>query len=170
MPLKIYRCQEISDLPSRWGQVIQYPTDKATFHSEIFSYWDAVGLFQISGEAGIGWFELKRRPFTGSGVERHRLSPEALLCIQGGAICFVGEPAGPEKIGDQGFGAFYVEQGKGFIFSPGTWHAIPFPVTEKAVFGVIFRKGTAQNDLEVLNLEQEKGFRFQISLSDQGKG
>jgi ureidoglycolate hydrolase len=170
MSIEIYQCQELSDFPARCGQVIQCPNNEATFHSDIFSYWDGIASFQINGEAGIGWFELKRRPFTGNEVERHRLSPEALLCIQGGAICFVGEPADPEKIGDQGFGAFYVEQGKGFIFSPGTWHAIPFPVTEKAVFGVIFRKGTAQNDLEVLNLEQEKGFRFQISMSDQCKG
>ena len=40
--MKIYGCQEISDLPSRWGQVIQYPTDNPTFHSEIFSYRDTV--------------------------------------------------------------------------------------------------------------------------------
>ncbi len=46
---------------------------------------------------------------------------------------------------------------------------MPFPVTEKALFWVIFRKGTAQMDLQVLNLEQERGFRFQISLCDHDK-
>jgi ureidoglycolate lyase len=164
MPEKIYHCQKISDFPAGWGQVIQYPTNEATFHSDIFSYWDGMASLKIDGEAGIGWFEVRRRSFTGNEVERHRLTPEALLCIQGNAVCFVGEPVDPEKTNAAGFGAFYMEQGKGFIFSPGTWHAIPFPITEKTVFWVIFRKGTAQNDLEVLNLEQKRGFHFRISL------
>jgi hypothetical protein len=165
-----YYCQEISNFPAGWGQVIQWSAGEPTFHSDILSYWDEIGSLQMSGKAGIGWFEVRRRPSNGNEVERHRFTPEALLCIHGAAICFVGEPVDPEKTDAQGFGAFYTEQGKGFIFSPGVWHAIPFPVTEKAVFWVIFRKGTAQTDLEVLNLEQERGFRFRISLSDQDKG
>lgn len=173
MKAKNYHCQKISDFPSQWGQAILRPTGEATFHSEIFSFWDAIASFPFRGEAGIGWFELTRRPFTGNEVERHCLTPEALLCIQGSAVCFVGEPADPEHIDVQKFGAFCIEQEQGFIFSPGTWHAIPFPMTEKTVFLVIFRKGTPQEDLQILNLEQAKGIRFRISLEDKnrnGKG
>jgi hypothetical protein len=97
MPEKIYHCQKISDFPAGWGQVIQYPTNEATFHSDIFSYWDGMASLKIDGEAGIGWFEVRRRSFTGNEVERHRLTPEALLCIQGNAVCFVGEPVDPEN-------------------------------------------------------------------------
>jgi ureidoglycolate hydrolase len=98
-------------------------------------------------------------------VERHCLTPEVLLCIEGSAVCFVGKPTDSEKLYPEEFGAFYLEEKKGFLFNPRTWHAIPFPMTEKAVFWVIFREGTAQSDLEILDLEKEKRFRFQISVN-----
>lgn len=169
MSLITYRCRKIDEFPTNWGQVVQCPAQEATVHSDIFSYWDGIASFRVDGEAVLSWFELKRRSFKGKEVERHHLTSEALLCIQGGAICFVGEPVDSEKMDPQRFGAFYLEQGRGLILAPGTWHALPFPVTEKAVFWVIFRKGTAQMDLEMLNIELEKGFRFQVSLNDHEK-
>lgn len=52
--------------------------------------------------------------------------------------------------------------------APGTWHAIPFPLTERAVFWVVFRTGTAQGDLEVVDLERERRLGFRVSLGDDG--
>lgn len=126
---KTCRCKDKINLPSDWGQVIQYPSNVPTFHSEFFSYWDRVGSLQIDGKVSIGWFEVKQRPFTVCEVERHCHTPEALLCIEGNAICFVGKPTDPEKLYPEEFDAFYLEEKRGFLFNPGTWHAIPFSLT-----------------------------------------
>lgn len=164
MRMEDYRCLRLSEFPPDLGQIVRCPVGEPTFHSEILSYWDGIASWEIAGKAGIGWFEVKKRAYTGSEVERHLLTPEALLCFEGAAVCLVGNPKGPEALTPADFQAFSLKQGEGIIFSPGVWHALPFPLTDKAVFWVIFRQGTAQNDLEVINLEKERGFQFRIIL------
>jgi hypothetical protein len=164
MGVEKYPCANISLLPSEFGQVVAYPVGEPTFKADILSYWDGIASWKISGETGIGWFELKRRPFLGEEVERHVLTPEALLCFRGAAACLVGKPRNPELLNETDLQAFHIEQGQGIVFSPGVWHALPFPITEQAVFWVNFRKGTAQGDLQVINLRTERNFQFQIIL------
>jgi hypothetical protein len=164
MRIEKYPCANLSSLPSEFGQAVHYPSKEPTFKSEIFSYWDGIASWQISGETGIGWFELQRRSFIGEEVERHILTPEALLCFQGAAACLIGKPKNPEVLSEIDFQAFHIERGQGIIFSAGVWHALPFPISEKAVFWAIFRKGTAQGDLQVINLQRERNFQFQIVL------
>ena len=164
MRIEKYPCANLSILPSELGQVVHYPSREPTFKSETLSYWDGIASWQISGETGIGWFELQRRPFIGEEVERHVLTPEALLCFRGAAACLIGKPKDPELLNEVDFQAFHIEQGQGIVFPSGVWHALPFPITEKAVFWVIFRKGTAQGDLQVMNLRTERNFQFQIVL------
>lgn len=162
MGIRKYPCAKLSDLPSELGQPVFLPSREPTFKSEILSYWDAIASWQISGETGIGWFELQRRPFRGEEVERHVLTPEGLLCFQGAAACLIGKPKDPKILREEDFQAFHLEQGQGIIFPPGVWHALPFPLTEKALFWVIFRKGTAQGDLQVIDLQAERDFQFHI--------
>ena len=166
MELESYECRRLSELPTHWGQVVQLPRGEPMFQSEILSYWDAIASFQMDGETDIGWFELSRRAFRGNEVECHTSTQEALLCFQGAAICLVGEPVAPEQITPSSFHAYYIEAGEGFIFAPGTWHALPYPLTDKAIFWVIFKKGTPQEDLNVLNLEEKCGFGFGLQLND----
>jgi len=166
MKLESYECRRLSEFPTHWGQVVQLPRGEPMFESEILSYWDAIASFQMDGETGIGWFELSRRAFRGNEVECHTSTQEALLCFQGAAICLVGEPVAPEQITPSSFHAYTIEAGEGFIFAPGTWHALPYPLTDKAVFWVIFKKGTPQEDLDVLNLEEKCGFGFGLQLND----
>jgi hypothetical protein len=164
MSIEKYPCVNLPLLSSELGQVVTYPSGEPTFKADILSYWDGIASWQISGETGIGWFELARRAFVGEEVERHVLTSEALLCFRGAAACLVGKPKNPETLSEADFQAFHIEQGQGIIFSPGVWHALPFPITGKAAFWVIFRKGTAQADLQVVNLRKERSFQFQIVL------
>ena len=164
MRIEKYRCLALAELSPELGQTVRRPTGEPTFQTNILSYWDGIGSWEISGKTGIGWFELEKRPFTGNEAERHRLTPEGLLCFQGAAVCLVGKPKDPKALMPADFQSFSMEAGQGIIFSPGVWHALPFPLTKKAVFWVIFRQGTAQKDLEVVNLEMERGFQFEITL------
>lgn len=134
------------------------------FQTEILSYWDSIASFQMDGETGVGWFELMRRPFEGNELECHKATQEALLCFKGAAICLAGEPVAFEHIRPSSLCPYYMEAGEGIVFAPGTWHALPYPLTDKAVFWVIFKKGTPQGDLHILNLEEECGFGFQLQL------
>jgi hypothetical protein len=164
MRIEKYPCANLSSLPSELGQAVTHPSREPTFKTDLLSYWDGIASWQISDETGIGWFELQRRPFWGEEVERHVLTPEALLCFRGAAACLIGKPKDPKMLSEVDFQAFHIEEGQGIVFSPGVWHGLPFPVTEKAVFWVIFRKGTAQGDLQVFNLRTERNFQFQIIL------
>lgn len=164
MRIEEYPCEDLSRLPSELGQAVTEPSGAPTFTADILSYWDGIASWQISGETGIGWFELQRRPFIGEEVERHVLTPEALLCFRGAAACLIGRPKDPAGLTETDFHAYHIERGQGIIFPPGVWHALPFPVTKRAVFWVIFRKGTAQGDLQVENLRQERNFQFQVVL------
>lgn len=164
MKIEKYPCTSLSRLPSELGQAVIQPAGEPTFKADILSYWDGIGTWQISGETGIGWFELNRRPFLGEEVERHRLTPEALLCFQGAAACLIGKAKEPGILNEGDFQAFHIEAGQGIIFPPGVWHALPFPVTEKAVFWVVFRKETVQGDLQVVNMRQERNFQFQVAF------
>ena len=164
MRIEKYPCANLSRLSSELGQGVTRPSGNPTFKTDILSYWDGIASWHISGETGIGWFELSKRPCVGEEVERHILTPEALLCFRGAGACLIGKPRNPGELGEADFQAFQVEEGQGIVFAPGVWHALPFPLTEKAAFWVIFRKGTAQEDLQVVNLRQERNFQFQIVL------
>ena len=164
MRRETYICRKLSEFPSHWGEAVQRPDQEPMFQTEILSYWDSIASFQMAGETGVGWFELMRRPFIGNEVECHTSTQEALLCFRGAGICLVGEPVKPNRLTPESFCSFYVEEGQGFIFAPGTWHALPYPLTDKAVFWVIFKKGTPQEDLHTVNLEEERGFSFQLQL------
>ncbi|OGB98284.1 MAG: hypothetical protein A3G35_02310 [candidate division NC10 bacterium RIFCSPLOWO2_12_FULL_66_18] len=157
-----YVCEDLAMLPTAWGQVIRRPTAPATFHNEQLSYWDAVAAAAFPEETGIGWFELRRRPLRGTEVERHLRTPEALLCFEGDAICVLGDPVEPSALTPERVRAFRVRQGEGILFRPGTWHAVPFPLTERAVFWVVFRKRTAEEDLEVVDVARVAGFGFEV--------
>ncbi len=164
MRIEDYRTLRLAEFSPDLGQIVRCPVGEPTFRTDILSYWDGIGSWEIAGKTGMGWFELKKRPYTGNEVERHLLTPEALLCFKGAAVCLVGKPKGPAALTQADFQAFSLEAGEGIIFSPGVWHALPFPLTAQAVFWVIFRQATAQKDLEVINLEKERGFQFRINL------
>lgn len=157
-----YACEDLAGLPAAWGQVIRRPAAPATFHTEQLSYWDAIVSAAFPEETCIGWFELRRRPLRGTEVERHLRTPEALLCFEGDAVCVLGEPVEPSALTPDRIRAFRVRQGEGILFRPGTWHALPFPLTERAVFWVVFRTGTAQGDLEVVDVTRVAGFGFEV--------
>lgn len=164
MSIERYPCLDLSEFSPDLGQIIRYPLAQPTFKNGLLSYWDGIASWEISGKTGIGWFELHRRPYEGKEVERHLLTPEALLCFRGAAACLIGSAKDPGALTWADFQAFHLEEGQGVVFSPGVWHSLPFPVTEKAVFWVIFRQGTAPKDLEVINLEKESGLQFQITF------
>jgi hypothetical protein len=158
-----YACEDLAVLPAAWAQAIRRPTGPATFHDERLSYWDAMVSAAFPDETGIGWFELRRRPLRGTEVERHLRTPEALLCVEGDAICVLGAPVEPSALTPDRVRAFRIRHGEGLLLRPGTWHALPFPLADRAVFWVVFRKGTAQEDLEVVDVEHVARFGFRVS-------
>jgi hypothetical protein len=161
-------CEDLARLPAAWGQGIRRPGAPATFHSDLLSYWDAVGSAAFPEETGIGWFEVRRRALRGHEMERHLRTPEALLCFEGEAVCVLGEPVAPAALTPDHVRAFRVGRGEGILFRPGAWHAIPFPLTERAGFWVVFRRGTAQEDLEVVDVAAVAGFAFAVSTAVPG--
>jgi hypothetical protein len=162
---RVYVARSLDDVPPEWGQVVRRPAGQPLFHSDILNYWDGIASFTIPGQAGLGWFELTRRPFSGSEVECHRCTPEALLCIHGSALCLAGAPVPRDQLRPDALQAFHLEAGQGIVFAPGTWHAIPFPVSEQADFWVLFQKGTEKNDMSIFDLAEGLGMSFRVGLA-----
>jgi hypothetical protein len=155
--------EDLARFPAAWGQVLRRPSTPATFDGEALTYWDGVVTAAFPGETGIGWFEVRRRPFRAHEAERHLRTPEALLCVAGEAVCAVAAPVAPDALGPGDFRAFRLGAGEGLVLAPGTWHAIPFPTGERAVFWVVFRKGTVEDDLQVLDVGRARGFDLAIA-------
>jgi len=44
------------------------------------------------------------------------------------------------------------------------WHWLPYPLSTKASFILLFKKGTPEEDLQVVNLNEEFGLSIKIIL------
>jgi len=60
--------------------------------------------------------------------------------------------------------AFFVDGSKGFNFKPKVWHWLPYPLSTRASFILLFKKGTPEEDLQVVNLNEEFGVSIKIIL------
>ena len=52
----------------------------------------------------------------------------------------------------------------GFNFKPRVWHWLPYPLSTKASFILLFKKGTPEEDLQIVNLNEKFGLPIKIIL------
>jgi ureidoglycolate hydrolase len=136
-----------------FGYVLSRESGKPGTDDTDLKYWGKIHKFQIDGDTSTGiLYGLKRAPVVVS-LERHLLTPEMLIALDGDSVfCFAKpSPIGSDEIGE--VQAFNVNQGDAFIMHPGTWHWACFPKDcEAAKFLVVFKSGTEENDLKVKEL------------------
>ncbi len=105
------------------------------------------------------WLEIKQpRPFVSEAFERHTTTTEALIPLTGQSIVVFGLS---ENMGDtsspidySSIKAFIIDGTKAVNIKKGVWHDLPFLLSEKADFIVIFEKETHVKDLEVVKLKE----------------
>ena len=153
-----------------FGDVIGIDEIKPAISNDVCSYTPGVSDIQLTSDiAQISLLELKKpRPFVCDSFERHMNCSEATMPLYGQAIGIFGVP---ESINDSNTGvdinsirAFILDGTKAINVRKRIWHCLPFPISEKALFAIIFEKDTHINDIQMLDLEKLQDLKIKINL------
>jgi len=155
-----------------YGKVIKKPAGaKPDLANEMIEYYDLDKLYgvntMLNEPLGVSYFETPRRPLAFM-LERHSLTPEILIPLTGLSILPVApidqkrrdSLPDPEEIR-----GFLLSESEAVLLKPGVWHFIPNSITECSRFIVIFRRGTAEEDLEIRDLGKELGVALKYDFS-----
>ncbi len=164
MGIENYHCLTLNDISPDLGQIVRCPAGQPTFQSDILSCWDGIATWEISGKTGIGWFELRKRPFIGNEAERHRLTPEALLCIKGTAVCVIGRPKDQGVLIPADFQGLFLEPDRGSFFT--LEYGIPYPsrLRKKRFSGPFSVRGQRKMIWKKLTWKRKEGFSSRLPL------
>ena len=123
-------------------------------------YQGKIATLTMPSNLSAGYLHVKGDVKTTPTLERHFNTPEMLTVLEGDALMVCGLPKnGISEI--TGLKAFYIKQGDVFCMAEGNWHYAPVPYgCEIAKFMVLFREGTEDQDMDVVNLDEE----IEISL------
>ncbi len=136
-----------------YGKVVTIPEDTADGIEKEFNWWGNVADLPANGQINTGLLQVKHRDFLVEKVEYHRETAEMLIPLKGNSILVVGRKADDsEKI--ECIDAFYFNKSKVVIMDKETLHWIPFPLGKDAVYAVIFRAETPNDDLSFMEFKQ----------------
>lgn len=133
-----------------------------------------------------GRLECAGRPMVVTRMERHLRTAELLCAVDGDAVLCVAPPQEPREGRLDGLRALMVRRGQSLLLSTGAWHWIPFPAgtvtnevpAEKAPadgtgscrFLVVFRFGTGDEDLQIIDLAESVGMAAASAGAAPGEG
>ena len=60
--------------------------------------------------------------------------------------------------------AFYIDGSKGFNIKPSVWHWLPYPLSREASFILLFKNGTPDEDLYVVDLKEKLDLSIKVIL------
>ncbi|HEY6953333.1 MAG TPA: ureidoglycolate lyase [Bacteroidota bacterium] len=130
---------------SKYGSVVLSPRNSPTAQAREFKFWSDLACYTVHGETEIGICTVYRQPaMEVNAVERHSLTPEILIPIDGSFIL----PLLKEGVTDDQMEAFRVDVGEAVVINPGVWHGACLPAKGKqASYFVVFRRRTPQEDV-----------------------
>lgn len=151
-----------------YGEVLEKPHTKPNFSNEKLDLWCEIGEIKIDkGPSQFCWLNVKsQRPFVCDNLECHVNTSEAMIPVSGQSIVVVALPDNKSTSfnlpNPKSIKAFYSDGSKGFNFKPKVWHWLPYPLSTKASFILLFKKGTQEKDLQVIKLSEE--FNLSVKL------
>ncbi len=105
------------------------------------------------------------RPFKFEFMARHRHTMQVFSPLAASqAIICVAPPNGQDAPDVEGIVAFLVEGRQPYAYFRGTWHTPPFAVGEWYSYLVVDRKGTLEDDWELVDLKTTRGCTFEIDV------
>jgi len=153
-----------------YGAVIEPKASKPTFSNSDLNLWFGIDDIKLnSGVAQICWLEVKsRRPFVCDKLECHMNCSETIIPMSGQSIIvvglFKGKP-GYDSLPDiNSIEAFFIDGTKGVNLKPGVWHWLPYPLSGKAHFALVLKKGTPEEDLRIVDLNKELSMSIKLVL------
>lgn len=135
---------------SAYGKVVTGISGQPTSQAADYKFWSDIMNFRIEGETEVGLCTVfKQDSDSITGMERHLMTPELLIPIDGPFILpLLIDRNAPEKAE-----AFVVDIGQAITINPEVWHGACLPANgDECTYFVIFKRGTPHNDVEKINL------------------
>jgi ureidoglycolate lyase len=145
-----------------YGNLIDTEKAVPNAHGAVFDYWDGLGEMEIEGKISFGMVQSHPGPLVATNLERHLKTSEGLIPITGDIVLVVGAATSNGHADLSTVKAFRIPQGKAILLHPGTWHYVPLNQAQEVKTMVVFRFGTAQNDLHVDDFSKERNVTIQI--------
>ena len=166
--IKIEELTEESFKP--YGGIIDVPHTKPDYSNDELDLWCGIDEIKINkGASEFGWLNAKsQRPFVCNNLNCHINTSEAFIPVLGQSVVVValsGNKSTSFNLPDpKSIKAFLVDGSKGFNLKPGVWHWLPYPLSTKASFIVLFKKCTREEDLHDVNLNEEFDLSVKVIL------
>ena len=105
------------------------------------------------------------RPFAFEFMARHRHTMQVFSPLAASqAIICVAPPTGQDAPDVESIVAFLVEGRLPYAYFRGTWHTPPFALGDWYSYLVVDRKGTLEDDWELVDLKTTRGCTFEIDV------
>jgi ureidoglycolate hydrolase len=148
------------------GDFVNYPGSQPTIQEDIVKYWANQAEFSIPGTIDVGWVTMYQRPLVVTELERHFQTTEIVIPLDEMIVpVAVGREFGNHQAQPQleDIRGFYLRPGQLITYKPGSWHFGGFPVNQdQASFIVLCRKGTADEDVVMMNIAECPEVHFAV--------
>jgi ureidoglycolate lyase len=116
-------------------------TDSRTpdIQDAISDVWLGVSDLMQIGTRGnpVTYLRIHARPERYDTIERHLTSAEAFIPLEGKGILLVGPADNIKPLNPNDLRAFYMDGSCGVLFPKGTWHAVPYKMSDILSFLVL---------------------------------
>jgi len=159
MKVKVQMLNSKSFAP--YGDVIGPQTGKPAISEPVIDFWPGISDIKLTSDvAQLHWLEIKQpRPFLSESLERHITTTEGLIPMGGQSVVVFALSENMDDINSEinysTVSAFIIDGTKAINLKKGVWHDLPFILTEKANFIVLFEKETHTKDLQIVELKEK---------------
>ena len=142
------KVEELTDQAfAPFGNVLGRPSlEEPTISDEVADVWlgfsDLMGI-GASNAKDVTYLKIHSNPDKYNQIERHLTSAEAFIPLEGRSILIV-VPAGEPDMSQ--CKAFLMDGSKGVLLKKGTWHAVPYLLTEYASYLVLVDDSILEKD------------------------
>ena len=174
----ILKCQHISEIDfAPFGQVL-HPD---TVEEKLYPNGDPITEGGITVTPGVGKVDFPvgdsvvfstlfapQRGYKQVALERHVKSSQSFIPLNGGVgiflLCPPNDPT-PGTLPELDKAVALIFDGtEGLNLKAGTWHSTPHPLSETALYVLVNRAGTQNDDLTVIDLVKEMDSYFNLVL------
>jgi ureidoglycolate hydrolase len=158
MKVKVQMLDSNSFAP--YGDVIGPQSGKPAISEPVIEFWPGISDIELTSNiAQLHWLEIRPRPFTSQSLERHIQTSEGLFPMTGQSIVVFALSEDMDDVSSpvdySTIKAFILDGTRAINLKKSVWHDLPFLLTEKAEFVVLFEKETHEKDLEIIELKEK---------------
>ena len=133
----------------RYGRVVRRPPHSPDATGPGWTWWAETLMLPSDGRAfGVGFLSLAPTEPAFDWAERHMLSVEAVVPLDGDCLVYVGPPDDAPSL--ERFRVFRVDAGEGVVLEKGVWHGAPLALDRPLRAVVLLLEGTGANDTTVV--------------------